>query len=202
MTLPTIVSRDEWLIARKAFLAKEKDFTKARDALNAERRSLPMVKIEKDYTFDGSSGKASLLDLFEGRRQLIIYYFMYLREKNEGCPGCSNFTDNIPHLSRIHARARTLALVSRAPLTEIEPFKARMGWTVPWFGSLGSDFNYDFHATTDEAKLTPLVAKVNQLVEKLNALGTNAINIAVAPVDLETERRRLRERLGERLKQP
>jgi predicted dithiol-disulfide oxidoreductase (DUF899 family) len=149
--LPEIVSRDEWLVARKALLAREKDFTRERDALNAERRKLPMVKIEKDYRFEGPSGPVSLLELFGGRRQLIVYHFMFHRDRGEGCPGCSHVVDNMPHLSHLHARDTSLVLVSRAPLAEIEPFRARMGWSVPWYSSFGGDFNYDFHATTDEA---------------------------------------------------
>jgi predicted dithiol-disulfide oxidoreductase (DUF899 family) len=151
MAHPKTVSRDEWLAARKELLAKEKEFTRRRDALNAERRRLPMVKIDKDYVFEGSDGKASLLDLFEGRRQLIVYHFMFDPSWDEGCPSCSFLVDNIGHLAHLHARDTSLALVSRAPLAKIEPFKARMGWTVPWYSSFGSDFNYDFHATTDEA---------------------------------------------------
>jgi predicted dithiol-disulfide oxidoreductase (DUF899 family) len=151
MDSPRIASRDEWLVARKALLAKEKELTRQRDALNAERRILPMVEIDKDYVFEGPDGKASLLDLFEGRRQLIIYHFMFHRDRGEGCVGCSFLVDNIGRLEHLHARDTSLVLVSRAPLAEIEPFKARMGWTVPWFSSFGSEFNYDFHATTDEA---------------------------------------------------
>ena len=148
---PQIVSRDEWLVARKVLLAKEKELTRHRDALNAERRQLPMVEIDKAYLFEGPDGKASLLDLFEGRRQLIIYHFMFDPSCDEGCPMCSFLADNIGHLAHLHARDTSLVLVSRAPLAKIEPFKARMGWTVPWYSSFGSDFNYDFHATTDEA---------------------------------------------------
>jgi predicted dithiol-disulfide oxidoreductase (DUF899 family) len=153
ITLPQVVSRDEWLIARKALLAKEKEATRARDALNVERRRLPMVKIEKDYIFEGPDGKASLLDLFEGRHQLIIYHFMFGPSWEQGCPSCSGWADELArgHLNHLHARGTSLALVSRAPLAKIEPFKARMGWTVPWYSSYGSDFNYDFHVTLDES---------------------------------------------------
>jgi predicted dithiol-disulfide oxidoreductase (DUF899 family) len=146
-----IVSRDEWLIARKQFLAKEKELTRHRDALNAERRRLPMVKIDKGYVFEGPGGKVRLLDLFEGRRQLIVYHFMFDPSWDEGCPNCSFLVDNIGHLAHLHARSTSLALVSRAPLATIAPFKKRMGRTVPWYSSFGSDFNYDFHVTLDEA---------------------------------------------------
>jgi predicted dithiol-disulfide oxidoreductase (DUF899 family) len=150
--LPKVVSRDEWLVARKKLLAREKAATRARDALNAERRRLPMVRIEKDYVFEGPNGKASLLDLFEGRRQLIIYHFMFDPDWDEGCDGCSFFVDNIGHQAHLHARDTSLVLVSHAPLAKIKPFKKRMGWTVPWFSSFGSEFNYDFGVTTDEGE--------------------------------------------------
>ena len=149
--LPQVVSRADWLAARKALLADEKALTRARDALNAQRRALPAVALEKSYRFETARGPATLGDLFEGRSQLIIYHFMFLREQNEGCPGCSFVADSVPHLAHFHARDTTFALVSRAPLAEIEPFRTRMGWTLPWHSSHGSDFNYDFHATTDEA---------------------------------------------------
>lgn len=150
IALPEIVSREEWLKARKKLLAKEKELTRQRDALNAERRALSMVKIEKDYTFETEEGKANLTELFEGRRQLIVYHFMFHRNTGLGCVGCSHMADEIGHLAHLHARETTFALVSRAPLAEIEPFKKRMGWNLPWHSSFGSDFNYDFHATTDE----------------------------------------------------
>jgi predicted dithiol-disulfide oxidoreductase (DUF899 family) len=159
MNYPRTVSRDQWVAARKALLAQEKQLTRQRDALNAARRRLPMVEIEKDYVFEGPDGKARLLDLFQGRHQLIVYHFMFEpgdappgksgEPYDEGCSGCSFVVDNIGHLSHLHARDTSLALVSRAPLTKIAPFKARMGWTVPWYSSFGSDFNYDFHVTTD-----------------------------------------------------
>jgi predicted dithiol-disulfide oxidoreductase (DUF899 family) len=151
MEYPKIVSHAEWLNARKELLIQEKALTHYRDAVNAERRRLPMVRIEKDYIFDGPAGKARLLDLFGGRRQLIVYYFMFDPSWDEGCPSCSFLVDNIGHLSHLHARKTSLALVSRAPLAKIEPFKKRMGWTFKWYSSFASDFNYDFHVTMDEA---------------------------------------------------
>lgn len=150
MAYPQIVSREEWLVARQELLIKEKETTRARDRLNAERRRLPMVKIDKEYLFEGPDGKASLLDLFDGRCQLILYHFMFDPSWDEGCKHCSNLVDNLPsRLARLHARDTSLVLVSRAPLAKIEPFKTRMNWTVPWFSSYGSDFNYDFDATGD-----------------------------------------------------
>lgn len=151
MTLPRIASRQEWLAARKELLSKEKEATRAHDVLSAERRALPMVKISKDYLFDGPGGKASLFDLFEGRQQLITYHFMFDPSWDEGCSSCSLLTDNIAHLSHLHSRDTSLALVSRAPLAKLERFRDRMGWTLPWYSSFESDFNYDFHVTMDES---------------------------------------------------
>jgi predicted dithiol-disulfide oxidoreductase (DUF899 family) len=149
--LPKAVSRDEWLVARKALLAKEKELTRHRDAVNAERRRLPMVRIDKQYAFDGPAGKASLLDLFDGRRQLIVYHFMFDPAWDEGCPSCSLVVDNLGHLVHLRARRTSLAVVSRAPRARFEPYRRRMGWTFPWYSSFGSDFNYDFHVSHDEA---------------------------------------------------
>lgn len=167
--LPRTVTRSEWLTARRALLAEEKAFTRARDALNARRRELPAVALDKAYAFETTGGSATLGELFEGRSQLVIYHFMFLREQNQGCPGCSFVADNVPHLAHFHARDTTFALVSRAPLAEIEPFRARMGWTIPWHSSYGSDFNYDFHATTDEA-VRPVEYNYRSKAE-LEALG-------------------------------
>ena len=148
--LPRTVSREEWRAARLALLAREKELTKARDVLNAQRRTLPMVEIEKEYAFDGPDGPARLVDLFDGRRQLIVYHFMFAPGQTEGCPGCSHMADCTPHLAHLRARDTSLVFVSRAPLADIEPFRVRMGWTTPWYSSFGSDFNYDFNATVDE----------------------------------------------------
>jgi predicted dithiol-disulfide oxidoreductase (DUF899 family) len=144
MNLPPVVSEAEWQAAHEELLAKEKEATRARDALAAERRRLPMVRIENDYEFEGPNGPARLLDLFEGRRQLIVYHFMFGPNQDEGCDGCSMFVDQVGHLAHLHARDTSFALISRAPLAKIEPYKERMGWTIPWFSSFGSDFNVDF----------------------------------------------------------
>jgi predicted dithiol-disulfide oxidoreductase (DUF899 family) len=125
---PQVVSRDEWLAARRALLAEEKEFTRQRDALNTERRKLPMVEIDKEYIFQGPDGQASLLDLFEGRGQLLIYHFMFDPDWEEGCESCSFLADGIGHLAHLHARDTTLAMVSRAPLAKLEAFRQRMGW--------------------------------------------------------------------------
>lgn len=151
MDRPAVVSRAEWLDARRRLLVEEKQATRARDALAAARRALPMVRVDKEYVFDGPDGKASLRELFEGRRQLITYHFMFDPSWDEGCRSCSFLVDNIGHLAHLHARDTTLVVVSRAPMAKIAPFKTRMGWRVPWFSSFDSDFNYDFHATLDEA---------------------------------------------------
>ena len=151
--LPRVVSRDEWTAARKELLAREKQFTRQRDALSADRRRLPMVRIEKEYVFEGPDGKASLIDLFEGRRQLIVGHFMFDPSWEVGCPSCSAGADEVSDglLRHLHARNTTFVYVSRAPLEKIEAYKASKCWPFPWYSSYGSDFNYDFHATLDES---------------------------------------------------
>ena len=143
-----VVSRDEWVAARKAHLANEKAFTKARDRLSAERRALPWVKVEKNYLFDTPEGKNSLADLFDGRSQLIVYHFMLGPDWGEGCPSCSYLADHFDGAA-LHLTHRdvTLLAVSRAPLPEIAAYKKRMGWRFPWVSSYGNDFNYDFHVS-------------------------------------------------------
>lgn len=149
MSLPEIVSREQWRAARGELLVKEKAVTRARDALNAERRGLPMVAVDAEYVFEGGDGKATLLDLFEGRNQLVVHHFMFAPGWDAGCRGCSAFLDQVGHLAHLKARGTTFAAVSRAPFTRILPFKARMGWTVPWYSSYGSDFNHDFEVTLE-----------------------------------------------------
>jgi len=148
MDRPKVVSRDEWLVARKALLAREKEATRQRDALNAARRALPMVRITKPYVFDGPSGRRSLRDLFGDRRQLIVYHFMFDPSWTEGCKSCSYFADTF-NGAVLHLRGRdtAFAAISRAPLAKLEAFQRRMGWTFPWLSSADSDFNYDFHVT-------------------------------------------------------
>jgi predicted dithiol-disulfide oxidoreductase (DUF899 family) len=153
MSLPDVVTREEWLRARKELLVKEKAMTRARDTLNADRRRLPMVRMTTEYAFEGPSGQVSLLDLFEGRRQLIVQHFMFAPEWDAGCPSCSASADEVGHLAHLHATDTTFAAVSRAPWSKIEPFKRRMGWSFPWYSSFGSTFNYDFHVTFDESVL-------------------------------------------------
>ena len=146
---PPIVSRDQWLAERKKLLAPEKELTKQLDRVNAERRRLPMVKIEKDYAFDGPNGKQALNALFDSRTQLIIYHFMFDPTWDKGCSGCTKWVDALGDLSGLNDRDTTLVLVSRAPLVKLDTYKAQRGWSIPWFSSFGSDFNYDFHVTLD-----------------------------------------------------
>jgi predicted dithiol-disulfide oxidoreductase (DUF899 family) len=147
---PEVVSRAEWEAARRALLAKEKELTRARDRLNADRRRLPMVRVDKRYTFQGPNGEAGLLDLFEGRAQLVMHHFMFAPEWDAACPSCSSAADGIAGLRQLHARNTTLVAVSRAPYPKLAAFRERMGWTFPWYSSHASDFNYDFHATLDD----------------------------------------------------
>jgi predicted dithiol-disulfide oxidoreductase (DUF899 family) len=141
---PRIVKPKAWNAALERFRVKEKRATRARDRLAAERRRLPMLQIEKRYAFDGSHGSAELADLFEGRRQLLLYHFMFGPSQRVGCDGCSMVVDQIGHPAHLHARGVSFALVSRAPIDRIEAYRLRMGWTLPWFSSFGSDFNFDF----------------------------------------------------------
>jgi predicted dithiol-disulfide oxidoreductase (DUF899 family) len=156
MSHPPIVSREEWQRVRDQLLTKEKAATRARDALAAERRRLPMFRIEKNYLLEGPEGKSSLLDLFAGRRQLIIYHFMFAPDvegwPSAGCPGCSMVVDHIGPLEHLYARDTSLVLVSRAPLANLESYRRRMGWSVPWYSSAETDFNRDFGVTTSEGE--------------------------------------------------
>jgi predicted dithiol-disulfide oxidoreductase (DUF899 family) len=158
MSLPQVVSREEWRAARKELLAQEKELTRTRDALNAERRRLGMVKIDKDYVFEGPQGNVGLLDLFDGCRQLVIQHFMFDPRWEDGCPSCSWAADEISdgRLQHLRDGDTAFAAVSRAPLARIEDYKARKGWTFPWYSSYGSDFNYDFQVTLDES-VAPVV---------------------------------------------
>jgi predicted dithiol-disulfide oxidoreductase (DUF899 family) len=161
---PKIVSPGEWLAERKILLAREKALTKQRDRVSAERRRLPMVKIEKDYVFDGPRGKQRLRDLFGGYRQLIIYHFMFDPRWRQGCPACTGFVDALGDLSLLSDRDTGFALVSRAPLAKLKAYKAEREWGVPWFSSFNSDFNYDFHVTLDE-KVVPVVYNYRRKAE-------------------------------------
>src|ERR1700743_463183 len=154
MSLPQVVTRTEWVEARRQLLAEEKKLTRQRDALNAERRRLPMVRVEKDYVFDGPDGKASLTDLFGGHGQLIVQHVMFGPDWDAACPGCTAGVDEVAEGMLAHLRSRdtAFALVSRAPLDKLRAYAASRGWTVPWYSSAGSDFNYDFGATLDSGR--------------------------------------------------
>ena len=153
MSLPRIATRDEWLAARKELLDKEKDLTRRRDALSIERRNLPMVEVEQDYTFDGPDGRVHLTDLFDGRPQLIIYHFMFDPSWEEGCPSCTAGTDELSpgFIRHLNARDTSYAMVSRAPIDKLERWKQARGWDIPWYSSHGTSFNYDFGVTVDES---------------------------------------------------
>ena len=150
--LPRVASHEEWWHARRELLAEEKALTRARDKLSSKRRQLPMVKIEKGYRFQGPQGEVGLIDIFEGRLQLLVQHFMFDPSWEDGCPSCTAGADEISEgmLRHIHTRDTTFAAISRAPLEKIERYKAKRGWTFPWYSSFGSDFNYDFHATLDK----------------------------------------------------
>lgn len=149
-----VVSRKEWLTARKALLALEKEETKLRDKVRAERLALPWVKVDKTYTFDTPDGEKTLADLFDGRSQLIVYHFMYGPDWDAGCPGCSFMADHVdgmlPHLNNHDV---TMIAVSRAPLEKLEAYRKRMGWKFPWVSAYGSDFNFDYHVSFTKEEL-------------------------------------------------
>jgi predicted dithiol-disulfide oxidoreductase (DUF899 family) len=171
MSLPDVVSQDEWLAARKDLLVKEKAMTRARDALSAERRRLPMVRVEPDYRFDGPEGRVGLDDLFAGRRQLIVQHFMFDPEWDDGCPSCTSSADEISDglLEHLHVRDTNFVVVSRAPLEKIERYQTKRGWTFPWYSSYGSSFNYDFNVTID-ASVAPVMFNFGTL-DELEARG-------------------------------
>jgi predicted dithiol-disulfide oxidoreductase (DUF899 family) len=153
VSLPTVTSREQWLAARKELLVKEKELTRQRDALNAERRQLPMVEIDKDYLFDGPDGMVGLAGLFGGRSQLVLQHIMFDPSWQAPCPGCSAGLDELAPgvLRHLESRDTAFAGVSRAPYAMLAAAKAARGWTLDWYSSYGSDFNYDFDATLDPA---------------------------------------------------
>ncbi|MFE0704548.1 DUF899 domain-containing protein [Streptomyces sp. NPDC058872] len=153
MDMPKVVTREEWLRARKELLEKEKELTRLYDEVVAARPELPMVRVEKEYVFDAPQGPVTLLDLFEGRKQLIVRHFMFGPDQEEGCIGCSMQADSVGHLSHINARNTTFVMVSRGQLPKLEAFKKRIGWTIPWVSSFGTDFNHDYNVTTEQGEL-------------------------------------------------
>lgn len=148
MTQHEVVSHDEWVAAREALLAKEKEFTRLRDELSGQRRDLPWERVERDYVFEGPEGKQTLADLFDGGSQLVVYHFMFGPDDEAGCKSCSFWADNFnPNVVHLNARDVSFVAISRAPLDKLEAYKRRMGWSFSWVSSAGSDFNFDFRAS-------------------------------------------------------
>jgi predicted dithiol-disulfide oxidoreductase (DUF899 family) len=192
MNLPQVVSPEEWEAARRELLAKEKAATRARDALAAERRRQPMVEFDAGYVFEGPGGKANLLDLFERRRQLIVYHFMFQPGApgwpDAGCDGCSMFVDNVGHLAHLHARDTSFLLVSQTTPEKIEEYRKRMGWTIPWFSLAGNDFNADC-GVTDGFGLSVFLRDGNRVFRTyfttgrgVEALGSNWTFLDLTPL--------------------
>ncbi len=158
----TVVSREEWITARKAHMAREKELTRARDALSEARRNLPWMKVDKDYVFEGPRGKVTLAELFQGRPQLVVQHVMFRPEWDAACKSCSFWVDGfermVPHLA---ARDTTMVAISLAPLAKLEAFKKRMGWTFDWFSSGNNDFNYDFGVSFTPEQMSSGEAKYN-----------------------------------------
>lgn len=154
---PDVVSREEWLAARRALLISEKEAVRAKDALNRRRRELPMVRVEKEYRFEGPDGPVTLLDLFDGERQLVVQHFMFRPDREDGCGSCTAAVDELSEglLRHLRARGTVYAVVARAPQAKLERYRAKRGWTIPLYSSFGSDFNYDFHVTLD-ASVAPV----------------------------------------------
>ena len=149
--VPRTASPEEWLRERLRLLEHEKELTHQRDRVNAERRRLPMVRLEKTYTFEGSEGRRKLLDLFEGKLQLIVYHFMFDPQWDKGCPGCTGYVDALGDLSALEKLDTRFVVISRAPLPKLQAYKQQKGWDIDWYSSNGSEFNYDFHVTLDES---------------------------------------------------
>jgi predicted dithiol-disulfide oxidoreductase (DUF899 family) len=167
---PPIVSRDLWLAERKKLLAHEKELTQHYDRINAERRRLPMVKLEKSYEFEGPQGRRTLQALFDGRRQLIVYHFMFDPAWDKGCSGCTGFVNALGDLSLLEKCDTTFVVVSRAPLAKLQAYKSEKGWRIAWYSSFGSDFNYDFHVTLDP-KVAPVEYNYRDKTETSAAKG-------------------------------
>jgi predicted dithiol-disulfide oxidoreductase (DUF899 family) len=147
--LPPVVDQQTWQVALDDLRMREKAATRELDTIAAQRRRLPMVKLEKTYTFDGSEGKRSLYDVFDGHRQLIVYHFMFDPAWDNGCDGCTGYVNALADLSMLPARDTQFVLISRASLDKLQAYKMRKGWERPWYSSFGTDFNYDFQVTTD-----------------------------------------------------
>jgi len=185
MSLPQVVSREQWLAARQELLAREKELTRRHDALNADRRRLPMVAIDKDYVFEGPAGQVGLPELFGGARQLIVHHFMFDPGWDTGCPSCAASADELSPglLAHVRARDTAFAMVSLAPFAKIRAYQASRGWTFGWYSSFGSDFNYDFHVTLDET-VAPVVYNYRGKAEILAAGSLGDLTDADQPVEV------------------
>jgi predicted dithiol-disulfide oxidoreductase (DUF899 family) len=169
---PDTVSREEWLVSRRRLLAREREATHLRDAVNAERRRMPMVKVDKDYVFEGPAGELRLLEMFEGRPQLYVHHFMWIDADDRGCPSCTvsaDLTFTTKDRALLEARGVTFACVSRAPYASIARYRDQHGWTFPWYSSRDGDFTYDFHVTLDSTRV-PIEYNYKTL-EELHADG-------------------------------
>ncbi|ARQ67823.1 DUF899 domain-containing protein [Streptomyces marincola] len=171
---PPIVDRATWNDARGVLLQQEKALTRMKDAISAARRRMPMVEVRADYAFDGPEGTVTLLDLFEGRRQLIVQHFMFAPEWQEGCDGCSMMAEHIGPLSHLHARRTSFALTSRAPLERLHAFRDRMGWHLPWYSTIGDQFNIDFGATVDGEERQAISVFLNEGDRVFHTWSTHA----------------------------
>ena len=174
----TVVSREEWIEARKRLLLKEKEFTRLRDALSQQRRDLPWERVAKRYVFDGPSGPEALPELFEGRSQLIVYHFMFAPEWEAGCPHCSRWADSfngiIVHLSH---RDATMVAVSRAPYAKLAAYKKRMGWTFKWVSSFATDFNFDYRVSFTPDEVAKKAAPYNYTVQDPDASEREGVSV-------------------------
>jgi predicted dithiol-disulfide oxidoreductase (DUF899 family) len=165
-----VVSAEEWIAARKRLLEKEKEFTRLRDALTAERRALPWERVEKSYVFDGPDGPQTLADLFAGRSQLLVTHFMFGPDWEQGCVGCSFGMDHLdPLIDHLAQKDVTCVAISRAPFAKIAPFRQRMGWRMRWVSSHGNDFNFDFHVSFTPAEVADGEAFYNYERQKIGA---------------------------------
>jgi len=184
MTEHQIVNRAEWTAARQQLLTAEKEFTRLRDELNRRRRELPWEPVDKSYVFEGESGKESLADLFDGRRQLVVYHFMYAPDWDIGCRGCSFWADNfngiIPHLN---ARDVSFVAVSRAPLAKLHAQARRLGWTFKWVSSAGSDFNYDYQVSFTPETLADGEAVYNYARQKIGSSDMPGVSVFLKDAD-------------------
>jgi predicted dithiol-disulfide oxidoreductase (DUF899 family) len=179
-----VVSHEEWLAARTEFLVQEKEFTRLRDDLSRRRRELPWEAVEKQYTFDGPNGRETLAELFEGRSQLIVYHFMFTPEWDAGCPHCSfwadNFNDIIIHLNH---RDITMVAISRAPLSKLEAYRRRMGWSFKWLSSAESDFNFDYHVSFTDQELAEKKAFYNFTLQNVTMADLQGTSVFVKDED-------------------